>query len=417
MKCGLLVFPSLYNTFHAGTQTLYAQRLEPSVLYVAPHSTENIFVPDNKPRDDIDLYLCSVYTRGWNEFRRFSQLVGRKKIIAGGYHPTALPQEVFQYAHKVVTGYCGNIDEIIVQEKEGIFSGTFGFTPMKRDLLDMTSLCQVYPDIMPGEISGSMVTSVGCPYACEFCSTPQMSGRNMRVAQLEYVEKEIVDLQKHGVTTVFIRDESFATNPQLKEISSLFKGKFRMVYSFGTGAVIAKREDYVKHLVEQGWHSLNFGLEDIGVAYAKNRDLKQATENCRRYGMKYVMSFIVNDDGKTREQALANYRALYDAFCDYKPAQVCANFLMPFPGTQIWQKYKGRIREEDFDKFDSKTPLFSLDVAWHKRMLVALQLKYYYSEVYNTEVRQFACGDTLHLRLLELSKEFDLEDGKWDDLL
>jgi len=242
----------MYNTFHTGTQTKYAQRLEPSVLYVAPKTTENIFVANNIPQEDIDFYLCSVYTRGWNEFKQFAQRTGRNKVIAGGYHPTALPEEVLKYAHKVVVGYCGNIDEIIAQEKEGIFSGAFGFTHMQRGLLDMTSLCQVYPDIMPWEISGSMVTSVGCPFACEFCSTPQMSGQQMRVAQLDYVEREISDLQKRGVSTVFIRDESFATNPHLKEISSLFRGKFRMVYSFGTGAVMAKRDDYIMHLVAQG---------------------------------------------------------------------------------------------------------------------------------------------------------------------
>ena len=133
--------------------------------------------------------------------------------------------------------------------------------------------------------------------------------------------------------------------------------------------------------------------------------------------MKYVMSFIVNDDGKTREQAAANYRALYDSFCDYMPAQVCANFLMPFPGTALWSRYKMRIQESDFDKFDSKTPLFSSDVAWHKRMIVALQLKYYYSDVYNQKVRTFECGDTLHLRLLELAKEYDIEQGKWEKML
>ena len=87
MKTGLLTFPALFNTFYNGNKTDFAQRLEPSVLYVAPNQGESVFIADNKPRNDVDIYLCSVYTRGWNEFRNFSLRVGKEKIIAGGHSP------------------------------------------------------------------------------------------------------------------------------------------------------------------------------------------------------------------------------------------------------------------------------------------------------------------------------------------
>jgi len=38
---------------------------------------------------------------------------------------------------------------------------------------------------------------------------------------------------------------------------------------------------------------------------------------------------------------------------------------------------------------------------------VAVQLKYYFSDAYK-RVRNFECGDTLHLRMMELAREFDL---------
>jgi len=418
MKIGLLTFPRLTNNFAAGRPTLLAQKLEPSVLFLSPSFGELVFLEDNNPRSDIDLYLCSVYTRGLNEFINFSNQVGRDKVIAGGYHPTALPEEVLPYAHKVVTGYCDNIDQII-DGPIGISKGSFGFTKMRRDLVDMTTMKQVYPDIYPDDICGSMVSSVGCPYDCDFCSTPSMSGRKMKTATLEYVEEEIEDLLKHKATTVFIRDESFATHPMMTEVAPLFKDKFKVLYSFGTSGVFAKRPELLPVLKESGWHSLNIGLEDVGVKYRKNINLKLGVENIRRNGLNHVMSFIVNDDGKTFEEAKANYYALYEAFVDLKPLQVCANFLMPFPGTKIWESYKDRISEKDFDRFDSKTPIFTDGsfAEWHKRMLVAVQLKYYLSDSYNKNVRDFNCGDVLNLRMLELQKEFGLEDLAWDKLL
>jgi hypothetical protein len=92
---------------------------------------------------------------------------------------------------------------------------------------------------------------------------------------------------------------------------------------------------------------------------------------------------------------------------------------MPFPGTKLWESYKNRVTIKDFDRFDSKTPVFTYGALgeWHKRMLVSVQLKYYLSELYNKQVRNFECGDLLHLRINELSKEFGLSDVPWDQLL
>lgn len=417
MKIGLLTFPCLFDSFFDGDDTEYHQILEPSVLYLATKSHDCEFIYDNKPKEGIDLYLCSVYTRGYNEFVKFSAKVGSDKIIAGGYHATAIPEHFKGLADKVITGYCSNIDEII-EKPSGQYVGKFGFSEMDRTLIDMKRMNQVYPDITDDDIKGSMVTSVGCPFNCEFCSTPNMSGRKMKVGEFDYVEKEIQNLLDHDVTTVFIRDESFATHPKIKEIATIFKDKFRVLYSFGTLGVMGKKEETVRHLAECGWHSLNFGLEDIGVKYNKNKNVLQAVENCQRYGLKYNMSFIVDDNGKDQNALRANYNALYEAFCEYKPSQLNANFMMPLPATGLWEKYGDMFSKKDFDKFDSKTPLFNDDlVSWNKRMLVAVQLKYYYSDLYNKEVREFDCGDNLYKRMKELEKRFQLEDLSHSQLL
>ena len=90
MKIGLCVFPAFWDTHLEGSTDL-GQRLEPSVLYMAPtwDDVEVVFLENNTPQADIDMYLCSVYTRGWREFTQFSGVVGPDKIIVGGYHPTA----------------------------------------------------------------------------------------------------------------------------------------------------------------------------------------------------------------------------------------------------------------------------------------------------------------------------------------
>ncbi|MCB0190246.1 MAG: hypothetical protein KDE31_38500, partial [Caldilineaceae bacterium] len=75
--------------------------------------------------------------------------------------------------------------------------------------------------------------------------------------------------------------------------------------------------------------------------------------------------------------------------------------------------YKDRINEADWERYDSKTPILcDPDMAeWHKHMVVAVQLAYYYSKHYPA---QFEIGDTQHLRFLELAKQYDMEDGRWE---
>lgn len=414
MKVGLAVFPAFWDT-HLEHVSALGQRLEPSVLYMAPETdgVESVFLPDNQPADDIDLYLCSVYTRGWEEFKAFSAKVGRDKIIVGGYHPTALPQECLPYAHKVVKGLCGNIERIIETGREGVLPGVYEPRRMRRDLIDMSQMCQVFPDVYPGMMTGSSNSSVGCPYDCDFCSTPTLSDRKMYANPVEAVADDIASLKSYGVEAVFIRDESFATHPNLYEIASLYaEAEFPVLYSFGTGTAMNERK--TRHLAECNWHSLCFGLEDVGVAYRKNRHLADACELCHRFGINITLSFIVNDDGKSKEKATENYHALFNAFIDLMPAQVCSNFLMPFPGTGIWPRYADRITEADWVKYDSKTPILC-DPAlaeWHKRMILALQLEYYYSPEY-AKLRNFECGDNQHLRFLELARAYDMEDGGW----
>ena len=268
MRIALLVFPSLFDTHDiaSASSSSWGQKLEPSILAMAsdrPQDT-NEFIYDNTPRDDIDLYLCSVYTRGWDEFCKFSTLVGRNKIIAGGYHPTARPIETLAYARKVVTGLCGNIEDIIESSTIGIIPGIQRPRLMRRDLINMKHMSQIYPDVRPGAIVGSSVSSTGCPYDCDFCATPGMSGRKMNAYPIELVERDVADLTKYGTKVVFIRDESFATHPEFEQAVKMYgTGNFEVLYSFGTAAALTEKK--VKLLADNGWHSLCLGLEDVGV--------------------------------------------------------------------------------------------------------------------------------------------------------
>lgn len=420
MKIGLMVFPTLYDTHGEDSASSdLGQRLEPSVLALTSRRVgdTSVFVADNEPIDDVDVYLCSIYTRGWEEFIAFSKRVGRQKIIAGGYHPTARPMDTLIYAKKVVTGLCGNIEEILDMPHGGVVAGKAEHRLMDRSLITMSDMQQVYPDAMPGMGVGSSVSSVGCPYDCDFCATPQMSGRKMSAYDLTLVQEDIKQLKAHNTNVVFIRDESFATHPNFFEVVEAYgAAKFEVLYSFGTAAALNEKK--IEHLAKNGWHSLCLGLEDVGTQYKKNKTLWQVSEWCLKHNIGLTLSFIINDASPSSESALDNYKVLTKIFKELNPIMVCANFFMPLPGTKLGDKYQDVVKSDQWKHFDSKTPLFTPPhlVYLHRRLAVAVQSHWYRSAEYG-KLRTFECGDTLHLRMVELEKAFGLYGGIPEEIM
>jgi len=420
MKIGLLVFPTLYDTHsEQSAASDLGQRLEPSILSLVSRrpGDETVFVEDNRPREDIDLYLCSVYTRGWQEFTQFAARVGRDKIIAGGYHPTARPRETLVHAGTVVTGLCGNIEEILEKHPAGILAGKSEHRLMDRSLIKRSDMRQIYPDAMPGMMVGSSVSSVGCPYDCDFCATPLMSGRRMNAFPRDLIAKDIEDLRRENTQVLFVRDESFATHPDFDEVVSLYgSAGFDVLYSFGTAAAMTEKK--VRHLAKNNWHSVCLGMEDVGKFYKKNAKLQEACDRCNDFGVGVTLSFIVNDkEHVARRDILEHYKALTTAFFALRPIMVCANFFMPLPGTVLGAKYASFESPEFWARFDSKTPLFTSGATQdlHRLLAVLVQINWYRSKAY-AGLRDFEKGDTLHLRMLELEDAF-LGDASLGGLL
>ena len=81
---------------------------------------------------------------------------------------------------------------------------------------------------------------------------------------------------------------------------------------------------------------------------------------------------------------------------------------MPFRGTKLWDKYKHLVTFDDYKEYNSKSAFLEKDP---ERKLIdefnmfKYQWKYYTSDLYKG-IRDFACGDTLHLRFLELKEMF-----------
>ena len=118
-------------------------------------------------------------------YREVSQAKTDSIFIAGGPHPSALPEEVLEHFDYVVVGEGEEtLPELIrvisksedPREVRGIAykSGSeIRFTKL-RDPVDL----DLYPPF--AKILAPIEISRGCPWGCAYCQTPRLFGRKMR---------------------------------------------------------------------------------------------------------------------------------------------------------------------------------------------------------------------------------------------
>lgn len=391
--------------------------LEPSILYVLPPGRDVEYDPENGDYndDEVRLYLCSVYISGLDEFNAWKQRHNRAKIVVGGYHPTSSPED-FPDVGKVVTGPCDGIFATL--EKPGrVVEGVLGWrnTP-RRDLYDPRRYNQqIIPDKKPGDLVLSISTSFGCPMRppCDFCCTPLMCPRleSKPLPLLEKELREMVDLFPDP-KFLFIRDENFSAQRDWQSRLEMIHRKFypdAKLYLFASANTIDAETASV--FKDNGVYMVCMGMENVDQAYRKNARLDEVVGLLKRKGIYTYLSFIVNPlEVVGRQQGEEFYARLTRRLHELKPEMICGNFLMPFRGTGLWDKYYHLVSREDYAMYNSKEPFLVRNETLREKMRFFMfwyQWLYYTSDTYNSWVRTFACGDTLHLRFLELQKRFE----------
>ncbi|MCM1339078.1 MAG: radical SAM protein [Muribaculaceae bacterium] len=384
--------------------------LEPSILTVLPDGDNVEYLLDHKvdkyPEKEVDKYLCSVYITGMEEFIEWAKKHPKEKIIAGGYEPTINPQDFLPYADRVITGPCDSFNDTMAQSGRIVKGITKNQRIPRYDLYDLKLNQQIIPDKMPNDIVTSINTSEGCPNNCDFCCSPLMVNRIMS-KPTELVEEEISYLKQYEPKWIFIRDENFPLQRDWKQKLAAISKLDAKIYLFASANLL--NDDTLKFMKDNNVYMTCLGLEDITTEYAKNRKLDEVCENLYKYGIYKYLSFIVDPTKvNTDEKSDAYYTKLMQRFADLCPEMVCGNFLMPFRGTKLWDKYKHLVSFDDYKEYNSKSAFLEKDP---ERKLVdefnmfKYQWQYYMSELYKS-IREFQTGDTLHLRFLELKEMF-----------
>jgi radical SAM superfamily enzyme YgiQ (UPF0313 family) len=283
------------------------------------------------------------------------------KVILGGSHPSALPEEASQHADAVVIGEAEEIWAKVLKDFKGnklqrVYRQhrrpSLANLPIpRRDLFTKGAY------YVPNTLS----ITRGCPYACSFCSVTSFFGHTYRCRPVEEVLKEIETLG-HRKLIGFVDDNIFGNPKFVKELlRALVPYKIRWVAQ--ASVTVAKDDELLKLAAASGCISLLVGFETLSpanlVAVGKRVNVVDEYETVIRkihsHGIAIHGFFILGLDEDDEDVFARTIR--FARKMRLESAQFA--WPVPYPGTALFESLDkaDRIVTKDWSQYESK-PVF-----------------------------------------------------------
>ncbi len=233
-----------------------------------------------------------------------------------------------------------------------------------RDLLSM----DLYKEKMDGRRMTTVVTSRGCPFKCEFCSSSRFFGVRWRARSVENILEEVELLHKeYGYGAVSFVDDNFTLDPdRAVALSEKMRARgWDLVWGAMTRVdTVVKNPHMVRAMAAAGfrWTFIGFetGNQEALDGYGKKADVGdafKAMEILKRNGVDVTGAFILGAPDETVE--MMNETIEFAKRLDPRRAQF--SLLTPYPGSKTYEKVKDRLLTNDWGKFSGLHPTIALD--------------------------------------------------------
>lgn len=280
------------------------------------------------------------------------------KVILGGLHVTALPEEAMRHADAVVVGegeplWPALIDDLKAGALKPLYdarglSFDLADAPMPRfDLLDFSQYNRL-----------TVQTQRGCPFRCAFCASSILLTPKYKLKPVDKVIAEIrriKELWPHPFIE-FADDNSFVNKPHSKALlRELAEAHVRWFTE--TDISVAEDDELLSLMHDSGCAQVLIGLESPTAAglegierkanwKAKQLDhYREAIRRIQDHGITVNGCFVLGLDGTGPES--------FDAVWEFVQAsglyEVQVTVMTPFPGTPLYDQLRreGRLLRED----------------------------------------------------------------------
>jgi anaerobic magnesium-protoporphyrin IX monomethyl ester cyclase len=204
-----------------------------------------------------------------------------------------------------------------------------------------------------GYTATNLISSRGCPYNCDFCSSP-IFGRSYRERSADSVCAEMVEIESLGYERAFFSDDCFTLNPKrVRQVcESLIKENLDLKWMC-LSRVDTLSRDMAAIMAKAGCAQVFFGIESGSprVLQIMNKrinldSVRHAIAASHNAGIKTGGFFILGYPGETNESLLETLRFSSRLSLDY----LSYSFPYPIIGTGLYEKVAHVINQPEWRK-------------------------------------------------------------------
>ncbi len=303
--------------------------------------------------------MTSTAVRGY-KIADFIKRKTNKRIIIGGIHASVLPEEALKHADQVIVG---EAESVIREVVEGKCKDKIVYAPSVKNLDEIPF--PNYSLLKTPYNALNILTSRGCPYSCNFCTTTRMFFP-YRQRSPENVIEELKIYKKKGLKYLCFQDDNFtADKERAKEILDkmifhrlIFKETF-----FYARMDMFDDSELLDLLKRANFRRVFIGIESLNQQSLKYVNKKQTLTNIEqmrdqlnKYKFKLIASFVIGLDHDDIEdiQRMVSFSKEINAY------QLQPQILTPYVGTPIHDQLEteGRILTKDWEKYDMMHVVF-----------------------------------------------------------
>ncbi len=301
------------------------------------------------------------------------------RVIVGGPHPSLAKTEVLKQS-AIDVAVMGEGEETMIELLDSVegkrpLSSIQGIAyreggkpvanPLRAFIRDLDSLpfpvstartCLIDYEKYPREAFKYIFALRGCPYACAFCGSRHIWGRNVRFRSAQNIVAEMREIQKAGVNYIHFDDDTFGVKkPFIHELCHTIKANCPGLSWSCEIHVRLVDDETIRLMRSAGCRSILLGVEsgnnEMLKRVRKNITIEEAfsaAKTIKRYGI-YLYTFFIVGFPQETEESLNDTIAAIKAL----PSDVVVySIFTPYFGTELydWCRQQGIIAE-DFNVF------------------------------------------------------------------
>ncbi|MEC7646335.1 MAG: radical SAM protein [Bacteroidota bacterium] len=276
------------------------------------------------------------------------------------------------------------------------------------DLLDvadyrLNDMLGNYPLAKKSSQSMPVITTRGCPYFCNFCSSHAVHGRKVRFHSLDHLRNDFKRLiEKYGIVAIKFMDDHFMANKKRAyELISIMKELGLTAYFPSSLTLFSLDKPMLTALNDIGVDNLVLSVESGSQRVLRElmhkplnlKIIKQVTNDCYELGIKSDINILVGLPGETK-QDLEDTRSFLKTI---KATWFRINVATPLVGSEMFDTaVENNYLKGDYMESNYKTSVIETE------------------DFTAEEIGEFAYSLNLELNFVENS---DLRVGNYEDAL